>query len=282
MFTKLNFTLFFLLFTAVYLHAETISLQKALAERKVSVEILVNENGTHYSTPFLLKVNNLTRANLSVQLDNGTLLIADQEEFQNFIVTEQRILALSPNNSKSLEINAMCIEQSDSAPNESSGYKIGDKANETLCALSKFVESNKANDPNAQFLMWDLAENKYKLTEKEHFEIDKNGEVWIVSLDESGKKEILNKEPEYVAPPRELKVHGNFSMNLSGVKKIHIAMFNMQNILVKELYNNPNTPKGANKVEYAFNSLEFPDVKYQIKLVMDGRVMMSRVVVMDI
>ena len=149
MFTKLNFTLFFLLFTAVYLHAETISLQKALAERKVSVEILVNENGTHYSTPFLLKVNNLSRANLSVQLDNGTLLIADQEEFQNFIVTEQRILALSPNNSKSLEINAMCIEQSDSAPNENSTYKLGEKANETLCALSKFVESNKANDPNA-------------------------------------------------------------------------------------------------------------------------------------
>ena len=56
----------------------------------------------------------------------------------------------------------------------------------------------------------------------------------------------------------------------------------MKNIDNKELYNNPVTPRGISEVKYAFNSLEFTEEKYQIKLVVDGEIVMNRVVVMDI
>lgn len=267
--------------TTIVVFAETISFKDALAQKKVKITISVNEKSTHYHSPFSIFIQNVSNKKQALKLENGSLLIPDNEEFQNFIITEQQILVLEPNRSKELQLKAMCIERSDKAPISGENYQISSKANNQLCKLSSFVEANKKFEPDAQFLMWNIASEMYKDEELDKFKIDEYGEVFVIDLDENGNEIVVESKNKPIITQRELKVHGNFLMTLVRTKKVHIAMFTMENILVKELYNNPETPIGLTKMEYAFNSLEFTEEKYQIKLVVEGEVVIQRIVTMS-
>lgn len=275
------FSIFFVLFS-FRTFAARISLEKALETRVLSIEILVDEMSPHYDAPFVFKLKNNTNQLQEVFIPTGLTLIAGDENDQNFVITQEYLVILEPLKSISKPIKAMCLEQSDAAPGKSSSYTFGPKASENICKLSKFINDNKNFEPRAQFLLWEIIDSRYEIKPDDYFFINEYNEIEIVSVDKYGKKDVINKKEEPKVPLRELKVYGDFTMNLSSVKNIHIAMFNMSNVLVKELYNNPQTPKGENKIEYVFNSLEFPDEKYQIKLVMNGRIMMQREVIMDI
>ncbi|MFT4646741.1 MAG: hypothetical protein ACI8ZX_003174 [Planctomycetota bacterium] len=263
-------------------HAESISLKNAFEKKLISHTISVNEKSTHYHSPFNITVRNVSSKKLELKLDNGTLLIPEIDDFQNFIITEEQILVLEPGRSKKIQLKAMCIERHDNAPIVGAKYQISSNANSQLCKLSSFVESNNKFEPDAQFLMWNIAQKMYKEDELDKFKINEYNEVVVFDIDENGREvEVKSKVP----PPttqRELRVNGNFSMNLVSPKKVHIAMFTMENILVKELYNNPDTPTGLTKMKYAFNSLEFTEEKYQIKLVVEGDVVLKRIVKMSI
>lgn len=272
----------FVFSNVLYVYSAPILLQKALADNIIELKIAVDTESPHYNAPFLFHIKNNTNQKQEILIETGFSLIADNVDEQNFIITQEQLLVLDANRNITKPIYAMCIERNDAAPEENSTYQLGAKATDNLCRLSEFISLNKNFEPDAQFLIWDLAEALYSLEKHDYFRINEFGEVEIVRLNAEGKESVVNQKLETEMPMREIKVSGNFEMNLASVKKIHIAMFNMNNVLVKELYNNPETPKGPNKVEYAFNSLEFPDEKYQIKLVMNGRVMMNRVVLMDI
>lgn len=271
----------FVLFTFTKSFGKTIDFKTALEQNLVDLTISINEKSTHYHSPFSVSVQNISNKKQSFLLENGTLFIPDLEEYQNFIITEQQILVLEPNENQSVPLKAMCIEKYDLAPVEGLSYQIGNQANPQLCKLSAFVEKNKKYNPDAQFLMWEIANNKYKEEELDLFKINEFDEVEVIDLDENGNEIVLNSFEEPTVPVRELRVNGSFTMNLVSAKNVHIAMFTMENILVKELYNNPETPEGLTKMEYAFNSLEFEEEAYQIKLVVDGEVVMNRHVKMS-
>jgi len=84
-------------------------------------------------------------------LENGTLLLGEDEEKQDFIVTQESLLALDANEKIKVEIYAMCLEQFDGAPNEDSQYKIGPLANKKLRKLSELKQENKKFEPDDQF-----------------------------------------------------------------------------------------------------------------------------------
>ena len=266
-----------------YSNAGVISLKQALKANKIAIDISPKEDGTHYHSPFILEVRNLTAQKLNVSLENGMTLVPDDESYQEFIITETQLLALQPRSTEKRRLMAMCIQESNSAPREAVKYQIGEKANEGLCKLSKFIEENKQFEPDAQFLMWEIASGYIKNDEIDSIEMNEFGSITIMDLDASGnlvivEKEALKEEPKL----KQLIVEGSFTMNLSRNHNIHIAMFNMENVIVKELYNNPSSPTGNTKLKYEFDSLEFPEEKYQIKLVMNGDVVMKRVVTMDL
>jgi hypothetical protein len=53
---------------------------------------------------------------------------------------------------------------------------------------------------------------------------------------------------------------------------VTIGMFNDQNIVVKELYNNPETPPGEHKLAYEFDTMVFPEDTYYVRLIIDGQI----------
>lgn len=259
--------------------ASAMSIQDAFKQNLISVDIQTNETGTHYSEPFVMKVRNLTSTKLDLELDNGYLLEPMNEEEQTMIVTNRLLASLSPRETKDLFVNAMCIEQRDAAPDEDSRYTFADLATPELRKLSGFIEENKHFEPNAQFLIWGIANGSYP---KEF--------IHAFKIDEFGQVQILNKENEILNPVfsnnipdtlEQINVHGSFEMNLSRPKNVHIAMFNENNVIVKELFKNPQTPAGKTELEYEFNSLEYEEDVYFVKLVVDGKVLISRKIAMD-
>ena len=259
--------------------ASAMSIQDAFKQNLISVDIQTNETGTHYSEPFVMKVRNLTSTKLDLELGNGYLLEPVNEEEQTMIVTNRLLASLSPHETKDLFVNAMCIEQRDAAPDEDSRYTFADLATPELRKLSGFIEENKHFEPNAQFLMWGIANGSYPKESIHAFKIDEFGEVRILNKE----NEILNPVFSNNIPDtlEQINVHGSFEMNLSRPKNVHIAMFNENNVIVKELFKNPQTPAGKTELEYEFNSLEYEEDVYFVKLVVDGKVLISRKIAMD-
>jgi len=272
--SKLHLILFLLLFSC---SLQAASIADALAKNKVEVKILENPESTHYHTPLILEITNITNTSLSLDLNNGTVLEANKAEFQNFIVTKHLLVKLNPNETKKTLIYAMCIEQFDLAPNNDVMYTFGGEASNKMKQLSLFLEKNEQFDPNAQFLMWQLAEFDYADFENIDFEIDEYGSIYMVKVNGDKKEKIIEKEIEDFSKP-QLIVSGNFTMNLASNKNVHIAMFNLNNVLVKELYNNPNIQGGITKLEYEFNSYDFEDDEYYMKVVLDGKIVLERTI----
>ena len=258
--------------------AFALSIKEAKAKGLISYSIKENPNGTHYHSPLLLKVKNLSNQSIDLELDNGQILNPKDPFEQDFIITNSLYVQLGPKKEQDIELYAMCIEESDGAPRESSEYEIGPMANAALREFSLFIEDNKYFEPDAQFVMWDLAEGEYLAEEIDDFEIDEEGQIWIVDADDKKlEKTIPEIEEEEVAKPK-LMVNGSFEMNFSRPKNVHIAMFNTSNVIVKELYKNPNTPIGQTSLNYEFNSYDFEDEEYYVKLVVDGKVLLTRTI----
>jgi hypothetical protein len=260
----------------------SLSFQEALSKGLITLQIQENPSSTHYYAPLLISVKNVSTNTLSLELENGQLLEPEIDSFQQFIVTQHLLVNLVPNQKKDVPVFAMCTEQDDSAPYEDVLYTFGKKANSLMNRLSFFVEQNKMFEPDAQFLMWEFAEGKYKEEEVDGFEIDEDGSVWVVQEIE-GENVVVNKTVEVVEDPHKPKliVNGAFEMNFSSPKNVHIAMFNKQHVIVKELYKNPVTPTGSTKLNYEFNSYDFEDEEYYVKLIVNGSVILTRTIEMS-
>lgn len=256
------------------------SIQEALSKNLVEVNIQTNETGTHYSAPFIMEVNNLSNKALDLELENGYLLEPADVEEQTMIVTNRILASLGPKEKKEMFVNAMCIEQHDAAPDQNSRYTFADLASPELRKLSAFIEENKRFEPDAQFLMWDLADGIYDKEEISDFYIDEGGSVWVLDQDEERLDPIFEPYQEDV-PQRQMIVYGSFEMNFSREKNVHIAMFNQNNVIVKELFKNPQTPVGKTQLDYEFNSLEYEEEVYFVKLVVDGEIIMTRTIEMS-
>jgi hypothetical protein len=264
-----------LLFSNIVL---AISVKEAKEKSLILLHIGEQQNSTHYHVPFEMSLTNLTNDLLDLELDNGVVLIPEDSGEQNFIVTKRTLLSLKPNEQKKVNIFAMCIEQEDSAPGIQSSYSIGNYAIKDLRRLSEFIEEHERFEPDAQFLMWRIADGIYNKDQIDGFTIDDEGNVWMVD----GQGEVLeeqNSEPEILEFPNpKLMVSGVFEMSFSSSKNVHIAMFNVENVIVKELYKNPTTPIGKTNLNYAFNSYDYDEDIYFVKLVVDGKVLLARTI----
>lgn len=265
---------------AIYTNSYAENIYQLIQSHQINYKIAVNESSPHYSSPFVITFKNNQNTNLQFNIDNGSVLEADNEENQNFIVTQDLIVQLKSGESKEFPIYAMCIERHDAAPGIADSYKIGGKADDGLVKLSNFINKNKNFEPDAQFLMWDIAEGMYKPDELDEFKINSNGEVEVYDWINETPTLVTHEIIEEPSKPK-LMVNGEFEMNLGSTKNIHIAMFNENNVLVKELYKNPKTPAGATTLAYAFNSYDFPEETYYVKVVMNGKIVMQRTIDMS-
>jgi hypothetical protein len=73
----------------------------------------------------------------------------------------------------------------------------------------------------------------------------------------------------------KIRMGGEFSYSLWNESEIIIAMFDVDGIVVRELYKDQNCPAGNHNMEFDFDATEYTNDKYFVRLIEDGEIMLE-------
>lgn len=256
---------------------QTRSLTEAEKQKLIQFSIHGNESGTHYIRPLLLEVKNISNSITNLKVENGLVLEAGDSAYQNFVVTKEEILALKPGQVKEVQLYAMCLESSDASPDVSSVYHPTKLADSSLIGLTRRIEKDSLFNYEAQTAVWALS-CKYPIDYITGFDTVLTRQLIGYVADETGQPIPPAPAPDdyernyYSTSTYKLKMGGEFSYNLYQNRSIIIAMFDKDNIVVRELYKNMVEKPGDHKMKFEFDATAYTDDFYYIKVIDNGDV----------
>jgi len=258
---------------------EDYSLYEALANSLVEANIEVNKNSTHYHKPFEIGLKNRSKRPLNIRIDNGTKLEPNNQDFQNFTTVKEEILALSPAGSKKRAIRAMCMEAHDRAPSASSAYHFNGKTKEKMLGLTKLIEEKELYSYMAQDAVWALADGESARSISGYHYTDGFPLVEYVAKVNGEEVPPPPSEDDYSRNFRssnsKVTVGGAFTFKAGFPMDVEFGLFNEEGTVVRELFNNQNTPPGEHRVEYSFDHSVYTDDFYSVKMIADGEIFLQ-------
>jgi hypothetical protein len=247
------------------------------------IEFSINgySGATHYHTPLEIKLKNLTTEPKTVQIDPGQIMVSKIESKQNFVITKQEIITLAPKQSRTLNLHAMCIERHDGAPNEYTGYDPGPMADSNLRMLAEKIAAEGLYSYEAQTAVWAMV-GDYSLNQIVGYDTTTVRNLAQMAADAQGVELPPPPDPDdysrsYYTPSYtyKLRMGGEFSYSLWDESEIIIAMFDVDGIVVRELYKDQNCPAGKHNMEFDFDATEYTNDKYFVRLIEDGEIMLE-------
>jgi len=256
-------------------------LNDAISSGAVKCTITGNKESTHYIKPIFIDVKNKRNVPVSIKISNGMQFEPTDSSYQNMIVTRQELFALNPGGSIKIPLYAMCTENHDRAPNETTFYKPLKTAKGNLLKLTQMVESKKIFDPLGQSAVWAMTYNS-PLEDIVGYDTTTARQLVRFVAVALGKKappppHLDDTYRNYYAPVESYKVtmSGKFEYKFNKPKAITIAMFNKDNIVVRELFRNPRVEPGLHVLEYKFDATQYKDEFYYIRLLADGDILLT-------
>jgi len=262
-------------------HAQVRSLSNPEQLKGVTFSIRGNPESTHYMRPLVLRAKNNSAKEVQVKIDNGLMLIAGDEAYQNFVVTDEEILAIGPGRMMEKEIGAMCTESYDAAPDGDVVYAVGSLADTSLLKLTQRIERDSLYGYEAQTAVWALCGNR-GLDEIVGYDTTLTRQLTEYVAEATGRE--MPPPPaeddylrNYYAPVTtyKLTMTGEFSYNLFDESAIIIALVNKDNVVVRELFNNPKEKPGDYKRTYTFDATAYTDDFYFVKMIENGEVVVN-------
>lgn len=254
----------------------TYDLKTAIEKKLVSCSIYGNDESTHYYQPIKIDITNLTNKNISIRIPNGQKFIADSTDVQDVIITQEELIALSPKKKESKPLFAMCIQQYNSASNQSTTYRLGILATGSLDKIAKEIEIKKSFNTLGQYTIWAITD-EFPLEEIAGFDEKESIHFQKFAanlLKVPAPKYEPNKYDTYYETSRSFKrsVVGEFKYKFSSKNHVTLGLFNEQDIIVRELYNNPHEKPGEHTFNFAFDTKNYSDPTYYIRMVVNGEV----------
>jgi hypothetical protein len=252
----------------------------ALAQHKVSVSARAADNSTHYQQPIMLEIRNISGLPVAVDVPVGRLFASEDTTEQNFVSTEPLLAELGPGESRTYPISAMCINHHRAAPSAKNPYRIKKSAEGHLLKTVRFIHEKKLSGSYlGQTAVWCISDHE-PLENIFGFDETAVNETAAFLAQLAGRP--LPPEPEkedYLRNPRatpKRSVGGEFEFRFSQTKAVHIALFNAENIAVRELYNNPAERPGNKKIAFEFDFSVYNQGPYAIRFLVDNRILMEQ------
>jgi len=251
----------------------------ALAKKQITASAQANQNTTHYQQPVLVKLKNITAEAITVELPVGRYFQSSDTTDQNFVSTEPLMVSLSPGQTLEMPVSAMCVNHSKASPQSGQAYAIKKPANSKLLSTAKYIHQNKLYSSYlGQTVMWCVSDDEPLESVIGYEDEDVHGAVQFLAT-------LLNKAvpkppapDDYLRNPRakpKKEIGGDFEFRFSSPKAVHIAMFDENNIAVRELYNNPAEPAGEHKVDFVFDGSVYNNGTYYVRFLCDNRILME-------
>jgi len=257
-----------------------INLEDAVKNNSVSVSMLGNSTSTHYYEPVLAIINNNMSSAIDVNLSAGMLLDPADKSEQTLMIMEDLLVNLTPKQSKTVKIKAMCTEPWDRAGSSSSVYSLRKNNNDTLIKLANFIAANKYFTAGGQSALWTLV-RKNSLAEVYGADTIEQNKLrtflnQITGLPMPKPGELNDYRYNYYIPPKET-LSGYFQFGMQHPHDVQVAMFDTTGILVRELFNQKQfMPFNGQKINYQFDFTVYQNDKYFVKLIVDNEVIMTR------
>lgn len=261
---------------------EETELRQAIQTKKVSMLAVYNPNSTHYSSPVLVKLTNMTPVPIKITIPAGYRFNPSNENEQPMLVVKPELIVLQPNAKKELPLQAMCMAHDKSGPGASTTFKLSDPVSEKYLKLAKQIDALKAYGFEGQQAVWCL-------TNDEPPQNIYGSDTAVASklrryiCDVTGKRmppaSSQNQyRTNYYAPivNTQERIWGEYEFKFSQVKSIAIAMFDRRNTVVRELYRNDQEQPGKHIFKYEFDSSVYTDDAYKIMFIADGKVLATR------
>jgi len=273
--TYLTF-LFFLLIISVDA-SEFLSLKEACSKGLISYEVSSNSNSTHYYKPLKISIKNLKNFEVRVKVVLGTVFSPEDSIYQKFIITKEELLCLKPLSESKYEVFAMCIESSDIAPLDGINYFFANEDHKKLLPLLKLIQDKSYFKPEGQYAVW-AAINQISITgiygadtiaEKELIQLVADITNQPVPVRTYNSDNYINN---FYSDNLKIKMGGTFDYKLSQAKSISIAMFDKNNVIVRELFYKEKVNAGTHHFEYFFDASVYTDDFYYVRLIADGHV----------
>lgn len=256
-------------------------LNDAIKSGAVKCTITGNKESSHYIKPIFIDIKNKRNVPVNIKISNGMQFGPTDSSYQNMIVTRQELFTLNPGGNINIPLYAMCTENHDRAPNEATVYIPLKPAGGNLLKLTQMVENKKLFDPLGQSAVWAMTCNS-PLEDIVGYDTTTARQLVRFVAGALGKKVPSPPPPDdtyrnYYAPVETYKVtmSGKFEYKFNKPKAITIAMFNKNNIVVRELFRNPRVEPGLHILEYKFDATQYKDEFYYIRLLADGDIVLS-------
>lgn len=258
----------------------TYSINEAINKKIIDVKIKYNTESIHYIEPVIIEIKNKTNNKFKISINTGNLIEPSDTAYQNFIVTENLLVNINNGVKKTIKPKGMCTEPYDMAGNEKLSYNFIENKDYKLIKIAKFISENNYNDAIGQKALWCVADNSKSLLEIIGYDsISRIKLIKVVAEITNKPIPSINKIREtysgYTKPDRKETIGGMFEFSFPFSTKVHIAMFNPQGTLVRELYYNENELPGVHKINFEFDYTVYTDEFYTVKLIADNKVLLS-------
>ncbi len=257
----------------------TYDLATAIEKNWVTSEVTGNEDSPHYLKPITISITNISNDPLSIRIPNGQLFTTTSEEIQDVVITREELLTLAPKKQLSLPLYAMCVQQRKSGANVFETYELGPMASGNLAELTQEIE--KRNDFNTlgQYAVWSITDGDH-LNSISGFDMDEAlhlktfvANLMGVPVPEYDPNDYRTNYEDPGLVQRAVK--SRFKFYFSEESAVTIAMFDEDNIVVRELYNNPKEAAGTHYLEFEYDIEVYTNKAYYVRLIRDEEIEVS-------
>ena len=257
----------------------TYDLATAIEQNRITSEVTGNEDSPHYLKPITISITNISNDPISIRIPNGQLFTTTSEEVQDVVITREELLTLAPKKQLNLPLYAMCVQQSKSGANGLETYELGAMASGNLAKLTQEIEKRKDFNTLGQYAVWSITDDD-PLNSISGFDMDEAlylktfvADIMGVPVPEYDPNDYLTNYEDPGLVQRAVK--SRFKFYFSEESAVTIAMFDEDNIVVRELYNNPNEAAGTHYLEFEYDIEVYTDKAYYVRLIRDEEIEVS-------
>jgi hypothetical protein len=207
------------------------------------------------------------------------LFTTTSEEIQDVVITREELITLAPKKQRSLPLYAMCVQQSNSGANGFETYELGGMATGTLAKLTQEIEKRKDFNTLGQYAVWAITDGD-DLNDISGFDLEEAlylktyvAGLLGVPVPEYDPEDYLTNYQDTGLVQRAVK--SRFKFYFSEESAVTIAMFDEDNIVVRELYSNPNEAAGTHYLEFEYDVEVYTDKAYYVRLIRDEEIEVS-------
>ena len=275
----LNYLVFGLILLASFSVNNTEDILTLQKNGDIELTISGNSKSTHYLEPLVVNVQNKTKKVIEMKVPAGLHFVSNEENIQDIISTQQQLVRIAPNSYKNITISGVCIQATNSSPGSSNSFTLTANAEPKLYELALFLDKKNITNSQAQQAAWAISDNRDIAniigldSENEQELIDKTAS--ILDLPSVPAEKITAWKKERLNPVYTSSLKGYFKFEFPRKTQVQIALFNQDNVLIKEVYNQ-QVEAGFHKIDYQLETTEYEGQKIISQMIAYNKVVSKR------